>query len=61
MTLSAKFDDSEFQAFVKNFDKYVKDDLILKELEKEFQRVTNIAIRIEKRIRLLVSLLLIQG
>lgn len=61
MTLSAKFDDSEFQAFVKNFDKYVKDDLILKELEKEFQRVTNIAIRIVKRIRLLVSLLLIQG
>ena len=49
MTLSAKFDDSEFQAFVKNFDKYVKDDLILKELEKEFQRVTNIAIRIVKK------------
>ena len=49
MTLSAKFDDSEFQAFVKNFDKYVKDDLILKELEKEFQRVKNIEIRIVKK------------
>lgn len=44
-----KFEDDEFQAFVKNFDKYIKDDLILKELEEEFQRVTNIAIRIVKK------------
>ncbi|MCT1186490.1 HK97 gp10 family phage protein [Lactococcus lactis] len=45
----ADFDYREVQKFIERFDGGVKDELVLREIEKEFQRVTNMAINIVKK------------
>lgn len=49
MTSFGKFDDSDFQAFVKHFDNEVQGERFLRDIEKSFAQVTGMALNIIKK------------
>lgn len=49
MAQFGKFDDSEFQAFVAQFDDAVQGEAIMRDIEKAFFRVTGLALNIVKK------------